>query len=195
TCTISQKNAECDNGHLIVTKETCPAVDPTIFSITLAGTGSLKEGSSTRSISAGQSVDYKVTPGIYSVTESAQAGWHQTDSTCNDVVVDKGQTAYCKISNSGPACNPTGFCSTDTIQSVLDTQKGRFPGNLGPDVVVDLRTQSLQAALDTATDTNGDGYIIVGVIAQDGRNPGGVGSEEIQINRAYDKPFGLLGCE
>jgi hypothetical protein len=77
---------------------------------------------------------------------------------------------------------------------VLDPLTGRFPGNKGADIVVDVRTQSLQAALDSATDTNGDGYVIVGVIARDDGAPGGSASQEIDVSRAYGQPFALIGC-
>src|SRR5262249_39539186 len=88
-----------------------------------------------------------------------------------------------------------------SVRAILDPQTGRFPGNFGPDIVVDLRTQSLQDALDHATDTNGDGYIIIGVIGKGGQTlaPGGSPSrgkprQQVQIDAFYDKPFALLGC-
>jgi hypothetical protein len=80
------------------------------------------------------------------------------------------------------------------VQATLHPLTGRFPGNLGPDVVVDLRTGSLQAAIDTVTDTNGDGYIIIGAVAQDGGAPGGSSQQRIEVSRAYNKPFALIGC-
>ena len=94
----------------------------------------------------------------------------------------------------GPDCLPQSFCEKGSVKAVLDPTTGRFPGNAGADVVVDLRTQSLQAAIDSVTDVNGDGYIIVGVIAQSGGAPGGQSKQEIDVTRAYSKPFALIGC-
>jgi hypothetical protein len=81
---------------------------------------------------------------------------------------------------------------------------GRFPGNLGPDIVVDGSAASIQAALDTVTDTNGDGYTIIGVVATGGgfKVPGltvtfgatGEVRQELVIDRYFDKPFALIGC-
>ena len=59
---------------------------------------------------------------------------------------------------------------------------------------MDVRTQSLQNALDTATDVNNDGYIIVGVVARDGKVPGGQGHQQVDVTRAYPSPFALIGC-
>jgi hypothetical protein len=76
----------------------------------------------------------------------------------------------------------------------MDSVTGRFPGNAGADIVVDVRTQSLQNALDTATDVNGDGYIIIGVVARDGKVPGGQGNQQVDVMRVYPSPFALIGC-
>ncbi len=94
----------------------------------------------------------------------------------------------------GPNCLPSDFCQVGTVQAVLDPVSGRFPGNLGPDVVVDVRTSSLQAAIDTASDTNNDGYIIIGVVAQDGGQPGGSAFQTVEVSQPYPKPFVLIGC-
>ncbi len=104
----------------------------------------------------------------------------------------------------GAQCQPSSFCARGTVQAVLHPVTGRFPGNLGPDVIVDGTTGSIQTALDTVTDTNGDGYTIVGVFA----SPGGITvpgvpvpfgatgeiKQEFVIDRFYDKPFALIGC-
>jgi hypothetical protein len=86
------------------------------------------------------------------------------------------------------------FCEKGTVKAVMDPLTGRFPNNAGADIVVDLRTQSLQNALDTATDVNHDGYIIVGVVARDGGVPGGQGHQQVDVTRAYPSPFALIGC-
>lgn len=95
----------------------------------------------------------------------------------------------------GSDCAPYKyFCDKGSVKVVLDPVSGRFPGNVGPDVVVDLRTSSLQAAIDTASDTNNDGYVIIGVIGQDDGLPGGSGRQEIDVSQVYGKPFALIGC-
>jgi hypothetical protein len=80
------------------------------------------------------------------------------------------------------------------VQAVLDPVIGRYPNNFGPDIVVDVRVDSLQAAVDGAVDVNNDGYIIIGVIGKDGGVPGGSGTLEVEIGKAYPKPFALIGC-
>src|SRR6185369_1801840 len=86
------------------------------------------------------------------------------------------------------------FCEKGTVKAVMDQVTGRFPRNAGADIVVDVRTQSLQNALDTATDVNHDGYIIIGVIARDGGLPGGQAYQQVDVTRAYPSPLALIGC-
>lgn len=93
-----------------------------------------------------------------------------------------------------PPPTPPSFCEKGTVKAVMDSVTGRFPGNAGADIVVDVRTQSLQNALDTVTDVNGDGYIIVGVVARDGKVPGGQGNQQVDVTRVYPSPFALIGC-
>jgi hypothetical protein len=80
------------------------------------------------------------------------------------------------------------------VKAVLDPLTGRFPGNLGPDIVVDVRTNSLQGATDTASDVNNDGYIIVGIIGAANGLPGGQGQQAVEISQAYGKPFAMIAC-
>jgi hypothetical protein len=86
------------------------------------------------------------------------------------------------------------FCEKGTVKAVLDPLTGRFPGNLGPDVLVDVRTSSLQAAIDAASDLNNDGYIIIGIIAAANGVPGGQATQEVEVSRAYAKPFAMIAC-
>lgn len=89
---------------------------------------------------------------------------------------------------------PPSFCDQLEVRAVLNSVTGMFPGNKGPDVVVDARVGSIQDALDAASDANQDGYIIVAVIANDGGLLGGHVNQTVEINRAYPKRFALLGC-
>ena len=93
-----------------------------------------------------------------------------------------------------PNCPYVHFCPLGSVQATMDPVSGRFSGNVGPDVTVDVRTQSLQSALDTVSDVNNDGYIIVAVIGADSGFPGGEGTQQFSVNRVYDKPFALVGC-
>jgi len=105
-------------------------------------------------------------------------------------------TSFCTPIPCVTGCAPPliHFCNTGTVRAVMDPLTGRFPNNAGADIVVDVRTQSLQSALDTVTDVNHDGYIIVGVVARDGGVPGGQGHQQVDVTRAYPGPFALIGC-
>jgi hypothetical protein len=83
------------------------------------------------------------------------------------------------------------------VQAVLHPLTGRFPGNVGPDVVVTSSLDLVQAAVDAAADVNGDGYIIVGVLpepAPPGPVLGDGPKKELRIERFYERPFALIGC-
>jgi len=105
-------------------------------------------------------------------------------------------TSFCTPIPCLTGCGPlvVSFCEKGTVKAVMDQVTGRFPGNAGADIVVDVRTQSLQNALDTATDVNHDGYIIIGVVARDGGVPGGQAYQQVDVTRAYPSPFALIGC-
>ena len=52
-----------------------------------------------------------------------------------------------------------------TKVTTLNGLAERFPDNAGPDIVVRVDLgESIQYAIDVATDRNGDGYIIVGAV-------------------------------
>jgi Right handed beta helix region len=88
-----------------------------------------------------------------------------------------------------------GSCLAGPVQEVLDPVSGRFPGNEGPDVVVrvDL-SQSIQDAIDSATDTNADGYLIIGVVNNDTADLGGHVPQSVVIDAVYPLPFALIAC-
>jgi hypothetical protein len=81
-------------------------------------------------------------------------------------------------------------------QTVLDAMNSIYANNKGPDVTV--RTwlgESVQSAVDAASDTNGDNYIIVMVIAHSDGSLGGTANQKVAVTRDdYAKPFALFGC-
>ena len=93
-------------------------------------------------------------------------------------------------------------CNKGPVQTVLDPA-GQYPGNTGPDytVRVDLGFK-VQDAVDAAAladspttgDTNGDGYIIILVLAHPNGQYGGSSTESVLISQTYAKPFALIGC-
>jgi parallel beta helix pectate lyase-like protein len=91
-----------------------------------------------------------------------------------------------------PFASAAGWCTKDTTLKGLAE---RFPSNHGPDIVVRVDLgQSIQTAIDTATDVNGDGYIIVAAVNSGSGAPYGTTAQRIVIDRAYPLPFGLFGC-
>ncbi|HYC23173.1 MAG TPA: right-handed parallel beta-helix repeat-containing protein [Candidatus Bathyarchaeia archaeon] len=101
-------------------------------------------------------------------------------------------TCACGSSNGGGG----DFCDKSSVKAVLDPVSGRFPGNLGADTVVETQNgDSIQTAINTASDSNGDGYIIIGVVAKSGGVLGGNTSQHFMISANYDPlPFALIGC-
>jgi uncharacterized repeat protein (TIGR01451 family) len=95
---------------------------------------------------------------------------------------------------------PSGACEKLPIQAVLHPASGRFPGNLGPDLVVRVGppfNESIQAAVNAVApsgDLNGDGYIIIMVVNKDDGKLGGDTNQRVEISAQYTKPFGLLAC-
>jgi hypothetical protein len=95
TCTFTN----VQRGHLIVQKTTVPAADPTVFSITASGSGTITDGGA-GTVSDATDQSYEVTPGTYSVAETVPAGWSKTGDTCQNVVVAAGATTYCTLTNT-----------------------------------------------------------------------------------------------
>lgn len=83
---------------LIIQKTTVPAEDPTNFTISTSGTGTVTGGGA-GIISDSTDQSYEVTPGIYSVTETVPAGWGLTSNGCLNVTVNSGETKTCTIEN------------------------------------------------------------------------------------------------
>jgi hypothetical protein len=92
------------------------------------------------------------------------------------------------------APQPAGatWCTKDTTLKGL---AARFPGNQGPDLVVRVDLgERIQDAIDTASDVNGDGYIIVAAATSAIGSPYGTTAQRVVIDRVYPHPFGLFGC-
>ena len=133
--------------------------------------------------------------GPYSVDEISAAGYLKTLSADCAGSIALGETRTCLVTNNDPPPFPRlPFCDEPTVLAVLDPASGRFPNNRGPDVIVDARTGSIQAAINAASDTNGDGLIIIGVVAKDNLQAGGVVDQSIDLSKAYGKPFALVAC-
>ena len=94
-CTITNTK----RGHLIVQKTTNPSGDPTSFSITASGSGSVTGGGA-GAVTDALDKNYEVTPGTYSVAETVPAGWDQNSNTCFNVAVAAGATVTCEITNT-----------------------------------------------------------------------------------------------
>jgi hypothetical protein len=87
------------------------------------------------------------------------------------------------------------FCEKQTVQNELNPAGSHYPGNQGPDVLVHVhRGESIQSAIDNASDLNGDGFIIVAVVAKDGAVLGGTATQSVVIDRTFTLPFGLFAC-
>lgn len=86
-------------GHLIVQKTTSPAADTTIFTINASGTGTITGGGA-GTITDATDMNYTVTAGTYSVSETIPTGWAQTSSTCSNVAIAAGETKTCLVVNT-----------------------------------------------------------------------------------------------
>ena len=95
TCTFTNTQ---QNGTLRVNKITVPN-EAEIFSVTAAGSGTIT-GNATQNVTGGSYVDFMVTTGTYSVTESPKTGWSETENTCTNVSVPAGGMGECTITNS-----------------------------------------------------------------------------------------------
>lgn len=85
-------------------------------------TGSAGSFSITTVAGTGNTTRTNLTPGTYSVTETAQAGWDMNSNTCTNVVITAGNTANCAITNTKrgsvtvykDVVNPDGGAVADT---------------------------------------------------------------------------------
>jgi hypothetical protein len=126
--------------------------------------------------------------------------------TLNNVVVPLGAWGWEINVASGDALTGDDFgnhqnevvCQKPTA---INRMNSVFVGNAGPDITVKTwLNQSIQSAVTNATDVNGDGYIIIMVIANSSGALGGSANQSVVISKDYtatpatNLPFGLFGC-
>lgn len=89
-----------ERGHLLVTKVVNPISNLTPFTInvTSSTSGSIT-GDSTRTILGGETENFEVTSGTYSVSENSLAGWYP-QYACQNIVINPGETKTCTINNT-----------------------------------------------------------------------------------------------
>ncbi len=94
-CTITNDD---EPGHIIVQKTTHPSSEQTEFAISATGTGAVLNGENGTTTDA---IDYEylVNAGTYFVTETVPAGWIMLSNSCQDMVIEIGQTLFCEIVN------------------------------------------------------------------------------------------------
>jgi hypothetical protein len=102
TCTFSNSYISVANGYIVVRKETTPADDPQVFSFTGDAAGDIADNGA---------IAVEVTPGQYTSTETALAGWDLDNISCDDnnssvdgataiFNVEAGETVICTFTNS-----------------------------------------------------------------------------------------------
>lgn len=134
--------------------------------------------------------------GAYAVDEADPLGYKKTIGAGCSGTIALGDKKTCIVTNDDPVPAPfsSSFCDRPSTLALMDASSGRFVGNRGPDVVVDTRRGSIQGAIDNVTDVNEDGFLIIGVVAKDDGQPGGLAREYVEIKKVYDKPFALVAC-
>jgi hypothetical protein len=163
---------------------TVPAGSPRVLDITVAG----GPGSITETFQLGDATAPHTTgdlePGTYTLTVEPAAGWNRA-MTCvggpfaagagvasgAPIDLGGGDAVVCTVTDT--LRSTAGFCPS---QAKLTTAaaSGRWPGNAGMDVVVRVHLgESIQDAVDNASDLNGDGYLLIGVQGKPGASAGG----------------------
>jgi hypothetical protein len=195
TCTITNTFNAAPTATLIVVKHVVSNNGGTknAGNFTMQVTGSGASPSSFPGSESGTTVTLNA--GAYSVAEVAVVNYFATFSADCSGTIAAGETRTCTVTNNDFRPAPPTFCQKTAVTSLLSPSNRRFLNNKGIDnlVRVDLG-ESIQNAVDTAADTNGDGYILIGVIANATGALGGHTSQTVVINRAYALPFALIGC-
>ncbi len=130
TCTFTNRKL----GQIIVTKQTDPNNDPTLFSITASPAAGIVSPTPTQPISDNQSVTYTVKHGTYNVTEAAITGWAKNDSQCQGLVINGNTPLVNGIPTRSCTINNTKLATLNIIKDALpnDAQDFNFTtSNLG----------------------------------------------------------------
>ena len=156
-------------------------------------------------------------PGNYVVCETPQATWTQTfpQAGAGFVTCTNGTIGWSITLAAGQNDTDNNFgnfkttvCEKLPVQNVLNPSTGYWPGNLGPDYVVRVNHgDKVQDAVNNAAlhrtattgDINGDGVIIILVLAHDDGTLGGSSAQKVVIDASYGSAntglrFGLIGC-
>lgn len=95
TCVFTNAKA----GKITVYKETLPAGDETLFSVTASGSGDIYSDAA-QDLDINNPAVFAVAAGTYSVTEEDKAGWSEDDSDCQNISVAGGEERECTITNT-----------------------------------------------------------------------------------------------
>jgi hypothetical protein len=147
-CTITNTK----KGHVVVTKVTEPTSDPTTFSITASGSGTITPPAAT-TITAAAPVSFEVTPGTYAVAETPLAGWVMSNNTCTGLVVVAGGSQGCTITNKKDTDND-GIPDSIDCDPLFKDNVIVDPGNVVPATFTGIRVATLQAAVIAASDND-----------------------------------------
>jgi len=150
TCTFTNTQQK---GHLIVNKVTVPSGNTTVFTVNATGTGTITGGGA-GTISTTASMNYEVTPGTYSVTESSMSGWTQTSNMCSGVVVAAGQTQTCTITNTQAVqyCSPGYWKQSQHFSSYVTYHPtDLFSAIFGPVITINWSAKGKPAPLTDPT--------------------------------------------
>jgi hypothetical protein len=119
TCTYTNSGA----GHIIVQKHTNPAGSAQSFAYTTTGTGytgfSLTDGGS--NTDGGTPPSVGLTPGSYTITETAVTGWVLTSRTCSLTVTGTGTSTFPASGTAQPASITLG--AGDTVTCVYNNSQ------------------------------------------------------------------------
>jgi hypothetical protein len=159
---------------------------------------------------ANGSFSVSLAAGSYVVCQTTPSGYTQTWPTAGTT-----GAVSCNSGGLGWVVTPAGAsainfgadlalaCPVSPVPEALDPTTGNWPNNAGPDYWVFVNQgQSVQTAVDNAAladssttgDINGDGFLLIQVVAHDDASSGGSAAQAVQVSAAYTKPFGLLGC-
>jgi hypothetical protein len=208
TCTFTNVPSQPATSSITVDKITLPAggaLATRPFTFTVAGGPGIARTFALTDVGA---PDVTAVPaGTYTVKEAPAGGFTRT-AVCvggpfgavprpyagAPFALGAGEHVACTFTNTLRSTG--GFCpNASTVKVTTPGPKGRWPGNLGMDVVVraDLG-ESIQDAVDHATDLNGDGYLLIGIQAKATAAAGGHTAQGLVIDRAYALPLGIVGC-